>query len=128
MRLIVINNFTEQILYLKHLAETWLSENSEEIKIKHKVSKINVSCKYTIISNLGIVPDVMENVICSLIDVSKKEKLRYGRMWLKRMVNQAIRGSFECYINTGNEITNLDHVAEVNDDIVNLDSPINMNL
>jgi hypothetical protein len=44
------------------------------------------------------------------------------------MVNQAIRGSFECYINTGNEISTLDHVAEANEDIVNLDSSINMNL
>jgi hypothetical protein len=44
------------------------------------------------------------------------------------MVNQDIRGSFECYINASNEITNLDHVAEVNEDIVNLDSAINMNL
>jgi hypothetical protein len=62
------------------------------------------------------------------IDSDKKERLRYGRMWIKRMINQAIRGSFECYINAWKEITSLDHVAEVNDDITNLDSSINMNL
>jgi hypothetical protein len=44
------------------------------------------------------------------------------------MINQAIRGSFECYINAGKEITSLDQVAEVNDDITNLDSSIDSNL
>jgi hypothetical protein len=43
------------------------------------------------------------------------------------MVNQAIRGSFECYISAGKEITKLDHVAEVNYDITNLDNSVNMN-
>jgi hypothetical protein len=38
------------------------------------------------------------------------------------MINQAIRGSFECYINAGKEIIRLDLVAEVNED-----SSINMN-
>jgi hypothetical protein len=49
-------------------------------------------------------------------------------MWLKRMISQIIRGSFECIINTGKEITELDHVAEVNEEIVNLDCSVNMNL
>jgi hypothetical protein len=44
------------------------------------------------------------------------------------MVNQAIRGSFECYISAGKEITELDHVAEVNYDITNLDNSVSMNL
>jgi hypothetical protein len=49
-------------------------------------------------------------------------------MWIKRTINQAIRGSFEYYINAGKEIISLDHIAETNDDITNLDSSINMNL
>jgi hypothetical protein len=43
------------------------------------------------------------------------------------MINQANRWSFECYINAGKEITSLYHIAEVNDDIKNLGSSINMN-
>jgi hypothetical protein len=72
--------------------------------MKRKVSKINVNCKYIIISSLGIVPKTTEDDVCSIINTEKKEKLRYGRIWLKRMVNQAIGESFECYINAGNEI------------------------
>jgi hypothetical protein len=49
-------------------------------------------------------------------------------MWLKRMINQVIRGSFECYINARKDITELDHVAEVNENITNAESSINMNL
>jgi hypothetical protein len=37
-------------------------------------------------------------------------------------------GSFECNLNAGKEVTSKDHVAEVNEDIVNLDSSVNMNL
>jgi hypothetical protein len=44
------------------------------------------------------------------------------------MVKQAIRGSFKCYINIGKEKSNFDHIEEVNEDIVNLDSLINMKL
>jgi hypothetical protein len=36
--------------------------------------------------------------------------------------------SFECYINTGKEITDIDHVVEVNHNIANADDSINMNL
>jgi hypothetical protein len=46
----------------------------------------------------------------------------------EEMVNLAIRGSFECYINADKDITELDHVAEVNYDITNLDNSVNMNL
>jgi hypothetical protein len=44
------------------------------------------------------------------------------------MVNQANKGSFECYLNACKEVTSIDHVAEVNEDIVNLDSSVSMNL
>jgi hypothetical protein len=76
----------------------------------------------------SIVPKETERDMLSLIDSDKKEILRYGRIWIKRMINQVIRESFECYIKTGKEITSLDHIAEVNDDIANLNSSINMNL
>jgi hypothetical protein len=44
------------------------------------------------------------------------------------MINQAIRDSFEGYINAGKDITELDHIVEVNDNITNLDKSTNMNL
>jgi hypothetical protein len=44
------------------------------------------------------------------------------------MINQAIRGSFEYYNNARKEITSLDHAAEVDDGIANLDSSVNVNL
>jgi hypothetical protein len=49
-------------------------------------------------------------------------------MWLKRMINQAIRGSFECYVNADKVGASLDHVTEVNEDITNLNDSINLNL
>lgn len=49
-------------------------------------------------------------------------------MWLKRLVNQTIRGSFEYFINMNKEIQRMEHVIEVTDDITNLESSINMNL
>jgi hypothetical protein len=49
-------------------------------------------------------------------------------MWIKRIVNQAIRGSFECYLNVDKEVSRLDHVTEENEDISNLDDSINLNL
>jgi hypothetical protein len=44
------------------------------------------------------------------------------------MINQVIRGSFECYINTGKAITEIDHVVEVNQNIENVEGSIIMNL
>jgi hypothetical protein len=109
-------------------AEIWLKRNEEEINIKHKISKINVKCKYVVISNLGVISKNTEEDVCSIVSANAKEKQRYGRMWLKRMIHQVVRGFFECYINAGREITKLDHVAEVNYDITNLDNSVNMNL
>jgi hypothetical protein len=48
----------------------------EEVGIKHKVSNVNMDCKFTVISNLGIVRKKTEKDMCSLIDSDKKEKLR----------------------------------------------------
>jgi hypothetical protein len=56
------------------------------------------------------------------------EKVKYGRMWLMREMNQVLRSSFECYINASEEIQKMDHLMEVNQDITNLDSSININL
>jgi hypothetical protein len=44
------------------------------------------------------------------------------------MVIQAIRGSFKCYLKVDKEVSRLDQVAEVNEDISNLDDSINLNL
>jgi hypothetical protein len=87
-----------------------------------------VKCNYVIISNLGVVPKATEKDVCEIVSSNEKEKSRYGRMWLKRMVNQAVRGFFECFISAGKDITELDHVAEVNYNITNLDNSVNMNL
>jgi hypothetical protein len=108
--------------------DEWLKRNKEEIMLKYKVSDVGVKCNYVIISNLGIVPEATEADVCAIISSNNKEKGRYRRMWLKRMINQAIRGSFECYINASKDITELDHIAEVNYDITNLDNSVNMNL
>jgi hypothetical protein len=108
-------------------AESWLKRNSEEIRIKYKVQEIKVDCKFIIISNLGVVPDTTVKDVCGIISEDEKEKVRYGKMWLKRMVNQVIRGSFDCYINAGKEITELDHVSEVGQDITSIESSINLN-
>jgi hypothetical protein len=81
-------------------ANKWLEVNLEQIQIKHKVSGVRVEAKYVIISSLGILPKATEDDVCSIVSSDKKEKLRYGRIWLKRMINQAIKGSFECNVNT----------------------------
>jgi hypothetical protein len=73
-------------------------------------------------------PKTTEDDVCSIVNSDKKEKLRYGRMWLKRMINQAIRGSFECDVNAEKVVTGLDLIAEVNEDITNKDDSINLNL
>jgi hypothetical protein len=65
------------------------AENLAEIRIKHKVLNANVDCKFVVISNLDIVPKEIESDMCSLIDSDKKERLRYGRMWIKRMIDQS---------------------------------------
>jgi hypothetical protein len=49
-------------------------------------------------------------------------------MWVKKMMNQVIRGSFDCYLNASKEITSLDHVSEINEGITNLDNSVSMNL
>jgi hypothetical protein len=75
-----------------------------------------------------MVPRTTETDLCRLLKGEDKGKPRYARMWLKRMVNQVLRGSFECYINAGKEITEIEHVCEVNHNIANPDDSINMNL
>jgi hypothetical protein len=44
------------------------------------------------------------------------------------MINEVIRGLFECYINARKEITSLDYVTKVNEGIKNLEGSINMNI
>jgi hypothetical protein len=100
-------------------ASSWLNRNKEEIGIKYKATRITVECHYIIISNLGMVPKTTETDLCRLLKGEEKDKPRYARMWLKRMVNQVLRGSFECYINAGKEITDIEHVCEVNHNIAN---------
>jgi hypothetical protein len=109
-------------------ANDWLSRNKEDIGIKYKATKISVDCHYIIISNLGMVSKATETDMCRLLKGEENDKPRYARMWLKRMVNQVLRGSFECYINVGKEITEIEHVCEVNHNIANPDDSINMNL
>jgi hypothetical protein len=46
----------------------------EENRIRHKVSNINVDCKFIVISK------EIERNMCSLIDSNKKERLRYRRV------------------------------------------------
>jgi hypothetical protein len=92
-------------------ARQWLDRNKDDIAIKYKVIKIEVDCSYIVISNLGMVPKETEGDLCRLLKNDEKEKLRYARMWLKRMINQVIRGSFECYISAGREITEIEHVV-----------------
>jgi hypothetical protein len=84
------------------------------------VSSVRVKHKFIIISNLGVVPKETERYMWSIVSSEKNKKLRYMWMWLKRMVNQAIRGSFECYINADKVVAGLDHVTEVNENIMNL--------
>jgi hypothetical protein len=92
------------------------------------MTNIEVDCSYIVISNLGMVPKETEVDLCRLLKNEEKEKARYARLWLKRMINQVIRGSLECYINAGKEITEIDHVVEVNQNIENTEGSINMNL
>jgi hypothetical protein len=63
-------------------ANEWLQENIENIRIKHKVSSVNVRAKFVIISNLGIVPRTTEKDVRDIISTDKKEKLHYGQMWI----------------------------------------------
>jgi hypothetical protein len=106
----------------------WLERNKSEIAVKYKVINIEVDCSYIVISNLGRVPKETEVDLCRMLRNDEKEKLRYARMRLKRMINQVIRGSFECYINAGKEITEINHVVEVNQNIENVEGSINMNI
>jgi hypothetical protein len=109
-------------------AKQWFEANLEQIQIKHKISGVRVEVKYNIIPSLGIVLKDTETDVWGIVSFDKKEKLRYGRMWLKRMVNQDIRGSFVCYVNAGRVVDYLDQLAEINEDITNLDDSINLNL
>jgi hypothetical protein len=102
--------------------------NLEQIQIKRKISSVRVEVKYVIISSLGIVMKDTETNVYDIVSSDKKETLRYDLMWLKRMINQAVRGSFECYINADRVADGLDHVTEVNEDITNLDDSIEFNL
>jgi hypothetical protein len=93
-------------------AKEWLESTIDAIRIKHKVSNVNVKVEFVIISNLGVVPKETERDVCDIVNSDKKERLRLECMWTKRMVNQAIRGSFECYLNVDKEVSRLDHIAE----------------
>jgi hypothetical protein len=72
--------------------KTWFQEKLSEIRIKHKISNVNVDCKFIVISNLNIVPKETKREMRSLIDSDKNERLRYERMRINRMINQAIEG------------------------------------
>jgi HSP90 family molecular chaperone len=47
-------------------ANEWLKANIEDIRIKHKVSRVNVRAKFVIISNFGIVPRATEKMCVTL--------------------------------------------------------------
>jgi hypothetical protein len=85
------NRKEEKYVEIVKEANGWLNRNKEDISIKYKVTKISVDCHYIIISNLGMVSKATETDMCRLLKGEEKDKPRYARMWLKRMVNQVLR-------------------------------------
>jgi myosin-crossreactive antigen len=57
-----------------------LESNTDDIRIKHKVSSVNVKAKFVTISNLEVVSKETERDVCDIVNSDKKERLRYECM------------------------------------------------
>jgi HSP90 family molecular chaperone len=55
----------------------WLQANIEDIRIKHKVSNVNVRVKFVIISNLGILQRATEKDVCDIASTDKKRGVTF---------------------------------------------------
>jgi hypothetical protein len=54
-------------------ANSWLQDNLDEIRIKHKVSKVKVNSRFIIISNLGIVRKRLIWICVTLLILTKEK-------------------------------------------------------
>jgi hypothetical protein len=60
-----------------------LNRNEEKIKIKHKVARINITCKYIVISNLEIVRKPRKKMCAALLEQIKKKSCNMEGCGLK---------------------------------------------
>jgi hypothetical protein len=50
---------------------------------------------YIVVSSLGILPQETETDFGNLLHLASQGKRKTLKLWMKRVINQAIRGSFD---------------------------------
>jgi hypothetical protein len=82
----------------------WLNMYKEEIKQKYHVDKTEVKIHSIIISTLGILQTQTYSDFIRLIRIKDSGKRQLAKNWVKRMILQACRGSFEFFNNVNENI------------------------
>jgi hypothetical protein len=67
----------------------------DEIKKKYLVEKIEVKTFYIIISSLGVLQRQTYNDFLRLLRIKGPGKRQLAKNWVRRLIMQACRGSFE---------------------------------
>jgi hypothetical protein len=79
------------------------------------VNDIRVETHFVVISSLGVVTKDTERQFRNLLNLRSKNVLNRGivKGWIKRLIIQAIRGSYEVYNGAAKELRDLEHVVDI---------------
>jgi hypothetical protein len=91
----------------------WLGMFKEEIKQKYHVEKTEVKTHYIIISSLGVLQTQTYSNFIRLLRTKGFGKRQLAKKWVRRMIMQACRGSFELWNNTNEKIFKMQHVEDI---------------
>jgi hypothetical protein len=91
----------------------WLGMYKEEIKKKYHVDRTEVKTFYMVISSLGVLQAQSYNIFIKLLRVKGPGKRQLAKNWVRRMIMQACRGSFELWNNANENILKMQHVEDI---------------
>jgi hypothetical protein len=86
-----------------------------EIKKKYQVERIDVKTFYIIIASLGVLQRQTYNDFIRLLRIKGPGKRQLETNWVRRMIMQACRGSFDLCNNANENILKMQHVEDISE-------------
>jgi hypothetical protein len=85
----------------------------DEIKKKYQVDRTDVKTFYMVISSLGVLQAQTYSDFIRLLRIKGPGKRQLAKNWIRRMIMQACRGSFELWNNANENILKTQHVEDI---------------
>jgi hypothetical protein len=96
--------------------------------LKYGVDNSLVEDFYIVVSSLGVLPQEIEADFGNLLYLAGPSKRKTRKLLMKSIIKQAIRGSFDIWINANENIRNIQHVENIVPYTSSLDETTDNNL